>query len=1137
MPRNIFLFLLLLLFSCTNKVENEAVTSATQNAAPVQVTTLANLPDSLQPETILLKNTPALKTVQVTDKRISFSLQEKSGQRSVSVGPIKKIKASLSPVLTRYTTEQGLAIDVMAMGMSDKKGNLWFGTSVNGVSKYDGHSFTNYSTAHGLVDNKITRIIEDREGNIWFATEGGASKFDGHTFTTVGDFKYVTEIKEDRAGNIWIADMTGLYKYANHSITKYSESDGLTTTRASLIEEDDRGNLWVGTDNGLFTYDGKRFTPFGSNKETVLDLCIDNKGSIWASVPSGYLKYDNRQPFGKGTTPIAYPFPENSYSRTIYKDLLGRLWLGNWIYDNNSPDSLKKFYDFEGGRPTAEDQSGNLWFNTAANGVIKYSGPAFQQLTSTHLRNIFEDNNGDLWIAKEGITRFDGDYFTNYGLSADIWSAFQDRTGIIWLGSGFGDGMMKFENNAYTFYTELNGLVDNSVRFMIQDSAGYIWIGTENGLSKFDGKSFTNFTKKQGLPGDLVSCIVEDKQGKLLLGTAGGLSIFDGKSFTNYSISQTLPGNDIRAIIIDKNGNLWMGTYGGGICRYDGKSFYTYTTEQGLPDNVVTQVALTKEGHIIVGTNNGIAVLTGFKFDSEDEVNNSNKQSINKKYLAQNNLNNNELKNYAPVFEIYNPKTGYPVMDVNRGQHAIFEDSKGILWIASGSEKSGLMRFDYSSLYKNNKPPELNILSIKINNELVCWHDLLNTEKNDPEPKSKFENIAVPASVTEEVTTFGKPLSDAEREEMRIKYKGIEFDAVNKFYPVPQNLKVPHSHNDITFEFAAIEPDKPSLVQYQYKLEGYDKNWSTPANITSATFGNIYEGTYELLIRAKSPSGIWSNPVTYTFTVLPPWWRTWWAYTMYALLFLFTLRVFVKWRERNLQMEKVKLENTVVLRTAEVVAEKKKSDDLLLNILPEEVAEELKAKGSAAAKQFDEVTVMFTDFKDFTHISEKLTPSELVAEIHTCFKAFDVIVSNYGIEKIKTIGDSYMCAGGLPIANKTNAVDVVSAAMEIQQFMQEHLQQRKAEGREPFEIRIGIHTGPVVAGIVGVKKFAYDIWGDTVNIASRMETSGEAGKVNISGSTYKLVQEKFICIYRGKIQAKNKGEIDMYFVQAKAQHV
>jgi class 3 adenylate cyclase len=174
---------------------------------------------------------------------------------------------------------------------------------------------------------------------------------------------------------------------------------------------------------------------------------------------------------------------------------------------------------------------------------------------------------------------------------------------------------------------------------------------------------------------------------------------------------------------------------------------------------------------------------------------------------------------------------------------------------------------------------------------------------------------------------------------------------------------------------------------------------------------------------------------------------------------------------------------------------------------------------------------MFTDFKDFTLLSEKLSPVELVSQIHYCYKAFDGIMEKYHIEKIKTIGDSYMAAGGLHFRNKTNASDVVKAALEIQEFMEKDAQQRRSEGKEIMEIRIGVHSGTVVAGIVGIKKFAYDIWGDTVNIASRMEKASEAGKVNMSEATYELVKEEFNCTYRGKIQAKNKGEIDMYFVE------
>ena len=213
--------------------------------------------------------------------------------------------------------------------------------------------------------------------------------------------------------------------------------------------------------------------------------------------------------------------------------------------------------------------------------------------------------------------------------------------------------------------------------------------------------------------------------------------------------------------------------------------------------------------------------------------------------------------------------------------------------------------------------------------------------------------------------------------------------------------------------------------------------------------------------------------------------------------------------------------------------EKKRSESLLLNILPGEVAEELKETGSAKAKSFEEVTVMLTDFKGFTQISQKIPAESLVAEIHYCFSAFDRIIQKYKIEKIKTIGDAYLCVSGLPISNDTHAQDILNAAIEIRDFMAHRKLEKEAKGEIPFEIRIGIHTGPVVAGIVGLNKFQYDIWGDTVNTTSRMETCGEAGKINISEATYLTLKDTpgLNFTYRGMMEAKGKGEVKMYFVE------
>jgi PAS domain S-box-containing protein len=230
----------------------------------------------------------------------------------------------------------------------------------------------------------------------------------------------------------------------------------------------------------------------------------------------------------------------------------------------------------------------------------------------------------------------------------------------------------------------------------------------------------------------------------------------------------------------------------------------------------------------------------------------------------------------------------------------------------------------------------------------------------------------------------------------------------------------------------------------------------------------------------------------------------------------------------NAQLEEQKHEINEQKHTIEL--EQEKSEKLLLNILPFEVAKQLKSKGRAGTRSYKLVSVLFADFKGFSRISKTLDPKDLVNILDSYFATFDEITGRHYIEKIKTIGDAYMCAGGLPLSNKSNPIDTVLAGLEIQSYLNDLNDTKVLNGLQVWELRIGIHTGPVVAGVVGKKRFAYDIWGDTVNVASRMEQSSHVGMVNVSGITYDYIKDFFICDNRGKIETKNLGKIDMYFV-------
>jgi class 3 adenylate cyclase len=340
-----------------------------------------------------------------------------------------------------------------------------------------------------------------------------------------------------------------------------------------------------------------------------------------------------------------------------------------------------------------------------------------------------------------------------------------------------------------------------------------------------------------------------------------------------------------------------------------------------------------------------------------------------------------------------------------------------------------------------------------------------------------------------------------------------------------QKIELRRSVKNITIELQG--EDK---TEVQFRLTGFDNDWSPVRDGRYKEYSNLPAGHYKLMIKYREKGDNIVELAPLSVNILSRWYLSAPALIFYFILFLLITWAIYEQLDLRFARKQYMLEKIINNRTEDLIIEKEKTEKLLANVLPKNTASEIIEKGKATKIKYNFVTVLFSDIQGFTKIAEEMNPEVLIDELDKFFFYFDSVVEKYGIEKIKTIGDAYMCAGGIPEKNRTNPVEVILAALEMKSYMNRLKESSELEGMKFWDIRIGIHTGTVVAGVVGQKKLSYDIWGDTVNTASRMESSGEAGKINISGTTYEFVKEFFHCEFRGKMPVKYKGELEMYFV-------
>ena len=991
----------------------------------------------------------------------------------------------------RFSVEEGLPRSGVYCLLEDSRGFLWIGTEGGGLARFDGNEFITYTVGNGLADNTIRSLFEDNDGNIWIGTDGhGVCKYDGNEFVTYSSENglsndYIRCIAQSTDGDIWLGTFGGginRLHFDSDSLTVTVFDTGNETLKSNIVRTslvDKSGKLWFGTDAGLYAKNGSEWqfynTDSGLSHNRILVLYQDSKEQLWVGTQSGANK------------------------------MLRNEFVSYSEQDGLAHDRI---------RGIAQDEIGNMWFGTQ-NGVSRFDGTDFvtftekNGLSNDRIRYIISDRNGNLWFATYfgGICRFSSEEFIHFteqdGVNSNqVLSIYNNKDGDLWIGTLEGLAELKQqENGTWEIIASPLGkqYAAQSINTSEGNALGEIWFGTNDGILIKDGKKTRLFEADGSRFNENVKAIFFEGDKFVWVGSTQGTTRFrleDGAYvFDQYHSNPNINKSEVSSFLMDGLGRIWIGYLNKSIVIFEDGEFKnpdlppTLSNVAAMVNGPLDQVWIATEGSGLFKFEPSLDTISAIDFSAYGVAQGLSSTDLHLLLFdADSNLwagtasgiDYIQLNSHSEIESVrtYGRAEGFIGSETN--ENATCVDNHGHLWF--GTIK-GATRYNFEAKSKSQIEAELHITNVSLEFESVDWT----------------------------TSTFAS---------------GTE-----GYFNLPTELELPYSYNGITISYKGIDLGNPQQVRYMWKLEGYNDDWSLVEKKNSVSFTNLTPKEYTFKVLSRNANGVWNeNPATFTFTILAPFWMQWWFIALCVIAISFIIWSVVRLREKRLLAEKEKLQIMVDDRTKELRSEKERSDELLLNILPLETAEELKEKGYASVQQYNKVSVLFTDFVGFTNITEGITHEELVRSLDEHFRMFDDVMDKYGIEKIKTIGDAYMAAGGIPTRTITNPMAVVAAGLEMIERLEVLNSAKETKGEKAWQLRLGIHTGSVISGVVGKNKFAFDIWGDAVNTAARMESSGEIMKVNISGSTYELIKDYFECTPRGKIKAKNKGEIEMYFV-------
>jgi ligand-binding sensor domain-containing protein/class 3 adenylate cyclase len=1089
----------------------------------------------------------------------------------------------LSQYITQlWTNEQGLPQNTVMALAQTPDGYLWAGT-FEGLVRYNGRSFTTFNrlTTPQLLGNIIFELYAAPDSSLWIYTNEGLVQHKNGVFTARLTQKIGYNFRNHLAytdSTLWFISKGVLFSIpanlSNNTPSKASSplrweaAQGLLDGKVmalhplSSLSNSSKGALLVQTSKGcnlisggvvstitpalngevicvrknqqtpntddiwLLDKEAQRITHYRLSAGAVLagatvqlieslplqgenmlfgmytPAVLDNAGTLWVPTATGISRYRASKHIHKGAEGAQR---QQQQSRS-------------WVHNTDGEAAMSYLI-----RVALEDREGTLWFGTNRGLWCAREGKctiftAAEGLNGEYVRTIATSTPNAIWAGtNKGLNRYEGGAWQPLAIDSsrllglgqqanfstqEILSLHEDKSGTLWIGRK--KGVFTLSGGKLRAYTAADGLSSDYVRVITSDRQGKVWLGTQGtGLTRFAGEkagekfaAFTDFTVKDGLASAFVIGIHDDREGTLWVGCDGGLTRFPKhateKTLLPYSQKQGFMSGKTFAFYEEppQKGTsgvvMWIGT-NQGLFRWKDGAFRVITPAQGLFDETIFQLLSDEQGNLWMSSNKGVAFA---RLDDLNAVADGKQQKLHCTVFTSADGMSNTQANGAT-------------------QPAGCKAGDGTLWFPTAK---GITVFSPANIARNLLPPLIALES--------CSAD----------------TVLLPVNFT---------------------------NLTNRISSASREFIVPAGTKRIDVQFAALSFVAPEHIRYKFFLEGFDRAWQDAGNRAEASFTNLSPGNYTLRIKACNSDGVWNEAgISAAIVIQPFFYQTTWFAAVCVLVLGASMWGTYRARVQYLTRRQRELEQTVEERTADILRqrdlleeqareielantelqeknlfieqeqilleqERERSESLLLNVLPAPIANRLKGGERTIADKFDAVTVLFSDIVGFTNLSASISPQELVTLLDDIFTRFDHLALEYGLEKIKTIGDAYMVVGGVPKYAEDHCEHVAMMALG----MYDALDEFNREHGSTLKVRVGMHTGGVVAGVIGTTKFTYDLWGDTVNTASRMESHGEAGKIHCSNEVYELLKSSFSFEARGSIEVKGKGAMQTWFLQ------